>query len=135
MTVGGDVTGGADVTDGDPLTRSVGTGDAELGGAAGALLTCEVPSCELRGCELLSCVLAGEDADPDGAAPVELPWLEQPATVAANTTVRAAITVCDVVRTVYPQPLTRSLNPPPGFTLWLSQPTFIVNRRVRPRES
>jgi hypothetical protein len=52
--VDGDVTGGADVTDGEPLIRSVGVADAELAGADGALL---------------SCVLAGADGGPDGVAP------------------------------------------------------------------
>jgi hypothetical protein len=50
----GDVTGGADVTDGEPLITSVGITDAELAGAAGALV---------------SCVLTGADGGPDGVAP------------------------------------------------------------------
>ncbi|HEY5201568.1 MAG TPA: hypothetical protein VIJ31_11750 [Acidothermaceae bacterium] len=52
--VGGDVTGGAEVTDGDPLIRSDGIAEAELSGADGALL---------------SPVLAGADGDPEGTAP------------------------------------------------------------------
>jgi len=42
------------MTDGDPLIRSDGIAEAELGGADGALL---------------SPVLAGADGDPDGTAP------------------------------------------------------------------
>ncbi len=113
-----DGTGGADVTDGDPLIRS-GVVDAELAGADGAPL---------------SCVLEGADGDPDDtagdpgdAAPAPACELEQPAAVATNTTDSAATALCDVVRI--------RLHPPASFTLSLSQPTFIVNRRHRPRES
>lgn len=81
--VGGDVNGGAGVTEGEPLIASVGVADAELAGAEGALL---------------SCVLAGGDGWPEATAPTGLGWLEQPVPVAANTTVSAATTACDVVR-------------------------------------
>jgi hypothetical protein len=110
--IGGDVTGGADVTEGDPPTTSVGDAGAELAGADGAML---------------SCVLAGADGWLDATAATWLWWLEQPATVAANKAVSAAPTACNAVRfTVYP---------PATFTLSLSHPTFIVNRRLRLRES
>jgi len=39
VEVDGDVTGGAEVTDGDPLIRPVGIANAERAGAAGALLS------------------------------------------------------------------------------------------------
>jgi len=113
--VGVDVTGGSDVTDGEPLNTSLGIADTELAGADGA------------DGALLSCVVAGGDGSPEATAPTGLWWLEQPEAVATNTTVSEATTTRDVVRiTVYP---------PPSFTLSLSHPTFIVNRRLRPRES
>ena len=79
----GGVTGGAEVTDGEPMSGYVGSADAELAGADGALL---------------SCVLAGAVDNPDGTAPALLRWLEQPTAVAANATISAVIAVCDVVR-------------------------------------
>ncbi|HWF42272.1 MAG TPA: hypothetical protein VN683_09330 [Acidothermaceae bacterium] len=97
--VGGDVTGGADVADREPLVTSVGIAGAELAGADGALL---------------SCVLAGGDGWTEATAPTGLLWLEQPVAVAANATVSTVTAACDVVRiTVYPL----SLHPPPELYL------------------
>lgn len=115
----GAVTDGEDVTDGDPPSGLAGIADIELAGPADV------------GGALASGVLAGPDGDPDGdpdgPAPAWLRWLEQPTAVAASTTVRAPITVCDVVRIM--------LYPPACFTSSAQRPTFIVNRRLRPRES
>jgi hypothetical protein len=82
------------VTDGEPLTGSVGGADPDDAGADG---------------ELLSCVLTGADDDPDGTAPAVLRWLEQPTALVANTTVSAVIAACDVVRITF--------HPPASFTL------------------
>ena len=115
--------GGADPADGDPPAGSTG---AELTGLAG-----------LAGpAELLGCVFAAVACEPDGTIRDVLRWLEQPAPVVATTTATTAITDRDVVRTRYP------LCPPPG-RLHLaartpdihSERAFIVNRRLRPRES
>ena len=100
------------MTDGEPLIGAVGGADADVAGADGARL---------------SCVLTGADDNPDGTATARLRWLEQPTAVAANTTSTAVIALCDVVRFTF--------HPPAGFTLSLSHPTFIVNRRLRPCES
>jgi hypothetical protein len=53
----GDVTGGADGSDGDPLIGSVGIADTELAGAAAAPVTC---------------VLAGADDGASDTAPTRL---------------------------------------------------------------
>jgi hypothetical protein len=55
----GDVTGGADVTDGDPVIGLGGIAGAELAGPADAGA-------------LAICVLAGADDGPDGRAPAGL---------------------------------------------------------------
>jgi hypothetical protein len=55
--------------------------------------------------------------------------------VATNATVSAAMTVRTVVRIKLWLPVSTRLYPPMSFTLSLSHPTFIVNRRPRPRES
>ena len=107
-------TDGADVTDGDPLTGLAGFTEAEVAGPV------EVGA-------LVSCVLAGTEGGLDCTAPAWLRRLEQPAVVVASTTARAAITAFDIVRI--------TLYPPAGFTSSVSHPTFIVNRRLRPRES
>ena len=115
--------GGADPADGDPPAGFTG---AELTGLAGPAVAAE----------LLGCVLAAVACEPDGTIRDVLRWLEQPAPVVATTTATTAITDRDVVRTRYP------LCPPPG-RLHLaartpdihSERAFIVNRRLRPRES
>jgi hypothetical protein len=109
----GDETGGADVTDGDPLIGPVGLTGAELAGAA-------------ESGARLNCVLAGADGAADCTAPAWL-WREQPAAVAASTAVTAAITVSDLVRL--------TMSPRQGFTSSAAHPIFIVNRRTRAHES
>ena len=114
----------ADATEGEPL---VGFVDAELTGLAGPA--------EIG--ELLGCVLAGVAGEADGTIRDWLRWVEQPAAVAVSKTATTAITVRDVVRTTL-CPLTP---PPGGLHLVVHIPdihcerAFIVNRRLRPRES
>ncbi len=114
--------GAADPVDGDPLARCTG---AEFTGLAGPA----------EAAELLGCVLASVACEPDGTIRDVLGWLEQPAAVAASTAT-TAITARDLVRTRSP------LRPPPGRLHLLartpdihSERAFIVNRRLRPRES
>ena len=115
--------GGAEPAVGDPLAGFTG---AELTGLAGPA----------EAAELLSCVLAAVACEPDGTIRDVLRWLEQPAAVAASKTAPTAIADRDVVRTCYP------LRPPPGRLHLVartpdihSERAFIVNRRLRPRES